>query len=166
MTDETTTTPALPANPPTVTPNAAAAASARLTGLTSDPKWSERFFAGDVEARREFAELTAAVAAGDDVSAAINGTSTAPPSIETVMNDDLPSRARTQVIDTMRDTGLSDGAIAEAFQGAKVSRQEFQAAKQYQAMRHGDQKLGGAAEAERQAVHAKVIEGKIIEAVP
>jgi hypothetical protein len=138
MTTETTLTPGAPSAPPSVTPNVAATARAKLDGLTSNAEWAGKYLAGDVAARHEFADLTAAIAAGDDVSAAINGTATAPPAMETVFDGQLPSRATADVVNLLRENGLSDGAIGEAFNGAKISREVAEQARQLQRMRHGD----------------------------
>jgi len=130
MTDPTTQPPvSAPANP--------VEASAQLTARTSDPAWAEKFFAGDVAARREFADLTAAVAKRDPIAEAIAGTAPTP-GIETTINGELGSRIMADVVQTFRGAGLSDGAIRQALEGQKVTKQELEAAKRFQEMRHGD----------------------------
>jgi hypothetical protein len=45
---------------PTVAPVTAEEARARLATLTNDRAWSKKFLAGDMNARREFAQFTTA----------------------------------------------------------------------------------------------------------
>src|SRR5580704_13661487 len=58
--------------PPPEAPTDPAGAAARLSVLTADKDWATRYFNGEINARREFAQLTE-LAAGDKVEAAMAG---------------------------------------------------------------------------------------------
>ena len=126
-----------PAAPAAATP--AAEASVKLKGLTADKAWSEKFFAGDVAARREFAELTTAAANGDSTGEAIAGTAAAPGMIETTFGSDLNSRATVETVQLLREAGFTDATTEALFRGDKMNRQEVEMARRYQSMRHSDQ---------------------------
>ena len=142
MTVETTgaASPVQPADAATtlVPPNPVAAANAELTGLVNNKEWAAKFFAGDVEARATFDGLTRAIAAADDLAAALAGTAVAPPLIETIANGELPARALASTVEQMRSFGLNDATIREAVAGEPVTKQEVEMAKRYQQMKHSD----------------------------
>jgi hypothetical protein len=130
--------PVQPADPSPVPPSPVAAARAALDGFVNNKEWAAKYFAGDVQARQQFADLTTAIAnAGDDVDAAIAGTAT-PPGMEVLTDGELPFRARMAVVEQMRTAGLNDATIAEAMKGEAVTKQEVEMARQRQAMRHSD----------------------------
>jgi hypothetical protein len=81
--------------PPPVVPVDAQDARARLDALSRNPSWAQRLFSGNVEARREFNELVAKAAGGDDVGDAIAGiVEPAAPLFETTANGELPPLRR------------------------------------------------------------------------
>ena len=93
---------------------------------------------GDADARRQFAELTAAVAAGDDVADAIAGKEAPAQILETTVGGELPRRHLADLVADMRRDRILDGAIAEAIEGSPVTRAVAEAARQFQRMKHTD----------------------------
>jgi hypothetical protein len=124
--------------PPPLVPATAADARARLDILSKDKGWADRLFAGDVTANREFKDLTALAGSADDTAEAIAGTTSPQPLFETTTGGQLPRRHVNEIVASMREAGLSDGAIGEALNGGKVTRAEMAAAKAFKNMRHGD----------------------------
>jgi hypothetical protein len=124
--------------PPPIAPSTAADARRRLDVLVADAVWGKKFTSGDAEARRTFAELTAKAAEADDVAQALDGT--APPQrvLETTVDGALPRHVVAEAVADMRAAGISDAAIAQAVRGDPVSRQEAEAVRHFQRMRHGD----------------------------
>lgn len=123
---------------PPLAPTTAADARARLDVLTKDAAWTGRFMSGNVEARREFAELTAKVAGGDDVADALDGAPMSERLFETTMNGALSSRVVNEVVASMRELGISDGAIEEQLRDKPVTRSDRAATEAFRNMRHGD----------------------------
>jgi hypothetical protein len=115
--------------PPPLVPSTAAEANARLQTLTSNKEWGARLLAGGMEERREFQRLTELAADADEVKDAIAGTTLEPFAIETIGPGELNSRDRATAVAMFRDAGLEDGVISEAFNGGRVTRKEFAAAK-------------------------------------
>jgi hypothetical protein len=102
---------------------ASGAARARLEQLKSDRDWTSKFLRGDIEARREFAELSAAVAAGSRTADAI----AAPlptQELETVGRGQLTSHQLNLEIAHLRGLGLNDDLIRQALDGQPVSAAE------------------------------------------
>lgn len=123
--------------PPPLAPTTATDARRRLDALSGDKAWGKLFLSGDMTARREFADLSAMVAAGDDVADAIDGKAP-PPQFETTFGGEQPRRVVNEVIADMREAGLSDAAIGEAIRGDPISKQEVEQVRQMQRMRLGD----------------------------
>lgn len=123
--------------PPPAPPANASDARRRLDALSRDPTWSQKFMSGNAEARREFAELTKRVAEGDPVADAMN---TPEPvfRIDTTVGGEMPQRAIRDFIADARQAGISEGAIAQALRGEKVSPQEYEATKRFKQMRMSD----------------------------
>ena len=113
-------------------------ARARLDLLSRDATWANRLFNGDVAARKEFDDLVAASAAGDNVDDAIAGIEEPAPIFETTTGGQLPRRVVNEVIASMRDAGVSDGAIGQALRGDSFSREEVAAVTALRAKLHGD----------------------------
>jgi hypothetical protein len=153
--------------PPPIEPATAADARRRLDALAGDQAWGARFLAGDAEARREFGELSALVAAGDDAADAINGTAPPPQVLETTVDGALPRHAVNDFIADMRAAGISDDSTAQAIRGDSVSRQEVEAVRQLQRMRHSDPEWckrllsGGAAERREHTLMSIVLSAPI-----
>ncbi|MGH7489406.1 MAG: hypothetical protein ACREMY_27970 [bacterium] len=124
--------------PPPIAPATAADARARLDVLAKNKGWADRLFANDIEARREFAELSTLAAGADDVADTLAGTIPEQPIFETTVNGALPSRTVAEVVASMREAGLADASIEQALRGGKVTSAEVAAAKAFQNMRHGD----------------------------
>jgi hypothetical protein len=126
--------------PPPLKPADVQDARARLDRLSADKSFADRLFADDVAARKEFDELIAASAAGNDVGDGIANIQEPAPLFETTTNGQLSRRDLASIVDTFRDAGLSDGVIEEALNGdRRVTRAEYAAAKALQASRHGDE---------------------------
>jgi hypothetical protein len=126
--------------PPPLKPADAQDARARLDKLSADKSFADRLFAGDIAARKEFDELVAASAAGDDVGDRIANIQEPAPLFETTSSQSgqMNRRDLASIVDTLRDAGLRDEVVAEALNGGKVTRAEYAAAKALQASRHGD----------------------------
>jgi hypothetical protein len=94
--------------PAPATATTAAEAASRLRQLTENPKWREGYLNGSAAVRREFSELTALVASGDQTTPDL--------SIETVdaVSDPnaLPKAGYAALIDGLREGGLPDEAEA------------------------------------------------------
>jgi hypothetical protein len=142
--------------PPSIVPQDAQDARVMLDRLSRDASWAQRLFSGNVEARRQFDELVAKAAAGDDVGDAIAGiVEPALPLIETVAEGELPRRAVEATISGLRDSGLNDDSISQAVNLPPISRAEFMAAQAFQARCHSSAEwrsklLSGDYEATRQ----------------
>jgi hypothetical protein len=125
--------------PPPLQPADAQDARARLDKLSADKSFADRLFSGDIAARKEFDELVAASAAGDDVGDRIANIQEPAPLFETTTDGRLNRRDLASIVDTFRDAGLSDGVIEEAMNDGQVTRAEYAAAKALQASKHGDE---------------------------
>jgi hypothetical protein len=149
-----------------VSPNdTAIQAQGQLDALSSDPAWTERFFAGDVEARRQFGELTAAAALRDDHANALADTPAPDSEWKVYGPNELPARDLATVIQDFRMQGIGDGAISDLLAGRQLPKEEYIAAKQLQHMRLGDAEWvkrfmnGGAAERREATLMAMIIVG-------
>src|SRR6266446_1965899 len=100
-------------------PAASNHAQAQLDHFTNDPTSAKALLAGDVDARRRFHELTAAVANSDGTDQLVDmiAGGAVPPAIETVMGGELTARDKLNAIQQLRDSGQNDVAIAEIFTG-------------------------------------------------
>jgi hypothetical protein len=114
-------------------------ARARLDKLTADKSFADRLLGGDIAAKKEFEELIAASAAGDDVGDRIANIQEPAPLFETTTAGQLNRRDLASIVDTFRDGGLSNDAIEQALNGVEVSQAEYGAAKVLQSARHGDE---------------------------
>lgn len=124
--------------PPPLAPATAADAARRLEILSKDKAWADRLFAGDVAANKEFKELNALAASGDDTADLIAGTATLQQPFETTIDGQLPRRVVADVVSSLRELGLSDGSIGEALNGGKFTSAELAAVKVFRNSRHGD----------------------------
>lgn len=116
---------------PPVKPEDAQGARHRLTALANDVRWSKALMNGEPAATKEFHDLVALSAAGDDVNDAIVGIVEDPstqPIFETTINGSLPRRILAQAVNDFRNDGLSDAAIGQALNGGTVSLAEHRAA--------------------------------------
>jgi hypothetical protein len=129
------------AHPPApLNPTTPQDARRRLDELTSNKEWGARWVAGGIAEGKEYARLSELANQADEVKDAINNTTPESQSfsIETTTPGQLNRRDLASVIDTFRDSGLSDDSIAQALNGSKVSRAEYMAAKALKSARHGD----------------------------
>jgi hypothetical protein len=124
--------------PPPQFPQDAQDARATLERLSRDASWAESLFKGNVATRKQFDELVAKAAGGDDVIDAVAGiVEPAVPLFETTANGELPRRHVEGTIAGLRDAGLNDAAIEQAVNLPPISRAEFMAAQAFQAKCHG-----------------------------
>jgi hypothetical protein len=103
----------------------AAEASARLTALTADSSWSQRYFSGDPAARRDFQQLTQMVAGADADAEAIAGKSSQPGLIEEttgVAHGDL-----VKAVSWLRENGLDAATVQQLLKGEPIPRDEYEA---------------------------------------
>jgi hypothetical protein len=126
--------------PPPINPTTPQDARRRLDELTSNKEWGARWLAGHSAEGAEYKRLSELANQADEVKDAIEGTLPEQPfAIETLGPGQLNRRDLASVIDTFRDSGLSDDSIAQALNGSKVSRAEYMAAKALKSARHGDE---------------------------
>ena len=141
---------------PSVVPVDAQDARVTLDLLSRNPGWAESLFRGDLATRKQFDELVAKAAGGDDIGDAIaNIVEPVTPLFETTANGELPRRHVEGTIAGLRDAGLNDASIEQAVNLPPISRSEFMAAQAFQARLHGTQEwrsklLSGDYEATRQ----------------
>jgi hypothetical protein len=115
-----------------------AAARARLSELSSSQEWRTAFFNGDPQARKDFGELTAAIADGNTVDDVLAGAGPVSQLIETTTAGQLSSRNTAIEIDHLRQIGLNDKTIAQVFKGGSVTPAEREMARVTKEMRLGD----------------------------
>jgi hypothetical protein len=124
--------------PPPLIPQDAQDARAQLDLLSRNASWAESLFKGNVETRKQFDELVAKAAGGDNVGDAVAGiVELTPPLFETTANGELPRRHVEGTIAGLRDAGLNDAAIEQAVNLPPISRAEFMAAQAFKARCHG-----------------------------
>ena len=127
------------ANPPSpLVPADAQDARATLERLSRDASWADSLFKGNVETRKQFDELVAKAAGGDDVGDAVAGiVEPATPLFETTANGELPRRHVEGAIAGLRDAGLNDASIEQAVSLPAISRAEFMSAQALKSQLHG-----------------------------
>jgi hypothetical protein len=124
--------------PPPLVPQDSQDARATLERLSRDKSWAESLFNGNVATRKQFDELVAKAAGGDDVGDAVAGiVELSTPLFETTANGELPRRHVEGAIAGLRDAGLNDASIEQAIHQPAISRSEFMAAQAFQAKCHG-----------------------------
>jgi hypothetical protein len=124
--------------PPPLVPQDAQDARMQLDLLSRNASWAESLFKGNVETRKQFDDLVAKAAGGDDVGDAVAGiVELAAPLFATTVDGQLPRRHVEGAIAALRDAGLSDDAIEQAIHQPAISRSEFMAAQAFQAKCHG-----------------------------
>jgi hypothetical protein len=124
--------------PPSVVPQDAQDARATPDRLSRDASWAQSLFSGNVAARKQFDELVAKAAGGDDVADAVAGiVEPATPLFETTANGELPRRHVEEAIASLRDSGLNDASIEQAINLPPISRAEFTAAQALGAKLYG-----------------------------
>ncbi len=123
---------------PALVPVTPTDASAQLDLLAKDKSFADALFSGDVAANNRFKELVTLASSADDVADAIAGRSPPVHEIQVTADGQLSRSVIDGTVSMLREAGVSDGAIAEALRGDKVSRAEFEAVRQFQRQRHGD----------------------------
>jgi hypothetical protein len=147
---------ALAIKAPSVPAATPAEARSRLDTLTKDTAWSDRFLAGDPQARKDFEELTAKASEEHDVT----NPSDAP--FQTTANGELPPRAVASWVSGMRELGVPDGAISEVLEGKTFSAEQVATAEHWKARQLRDPiwcaaYLAGDVECQRQMFCANAI---------
>jgi hypothetical protein len=128
---------------PSLTPVDAQDARATLDLLSRNPSWAESLFNGNVATRKQFDELVAKAAGGDDVGDAVAGiVEPVLPLIETVAEGELPRRAVEATIAGMRDDGMNDACIEQGINLPPIPRAEKAAATALWNMRSGTAEWG------------------------
>jgi hypothetical protein len=124
--------------PPSVVPQDAQDARMQLDMLKNNTSWARSLLNGNVETRKQFDELVAKAAGGDDVADAVAGiVEPATPLFETTANGELPRRHVEGTIASLRDAGLSDASIEQAISLPPISRTEFMQAQALKTKLHG-----------------------------
>ena len=130
--------------PPSVVPQDAQDARMQLDLLSRNASWAESLFKGNVETRKQFDELVAKAAAGDDVGDAVAGIiEPVTPLVEITADGELPRRAVEATIDGLRASGLDSESISQAINLPPISRAEFMAAQALKAQCHGSAEWRG-----------------------
>jgi hypothetical protein len=140
---------------PAPPPATSEAAHARLGELTADKAWGAKLVAGDTAVRAEF----------DSLSRLVSGTDTAPTAEQFAARSERAANDRNTVsfINGVRESvDVSDGVLAQVIGGEKVSKAEFDAAKQWFARHSADESwvkrlLSGDSEARKEHFLASVI---------
>jgi hypothetical protein len=129
--------------PPPLVPQDAQDAKATLERLSRDKSWADALFNGNVATRKQFDELVAKAAGGDDVGDAVAGiVEPVLPLIETVAEGELPRRAVEATIAGMRDDGMNDACIEQGINLPPIPRAEKAAATALWNMRSGTAEWG------------------------
>ena len=124
--------------PPSVVPQDAQDARQQLDLLSRNASWADSLFKGNVETRKQFDELVAKAAGGDDVADAVVGiVEPATPLFETTANGELPRRHVEGAIARLRDAGLNDASIEQAVNLPPISRAEFMQAQALKSQLYG-----------------------------
>jgi hypothetical protein len=124
--------------PPSVVPQDAQDARQQLDLLSRNASWADSLFKGNVETRKQFDELVAKAAGGDDVADAVVGiVEPTTPLFETTANGELPRRHVEGTIAGLRDSGLNDESISQAVNLPPISRAEFMQAQALKSQLHG-----------------------------
>ena len=124
--------------PPSVVPQDAQDARQQLDLLSRNASWADSLFKGNVETRKQFDELVAKAAGGDDVGDAVIGiVEPVTPLMEVTANGELPRRHVEGAISALRNAGLNDESISQAVNLPPISRAEFMQAQALQTRLHG-----------------------------
>jgi hypothetical protein len=115
-----------------------AAARARLAELTGSETWRTRFFSGDPQAKKDFAEATAAIAAGNAVDDVLAGSGPVSVEIETVTAGQLSMRNTEIEVAHLKQLGMNPKTIEQIFKGGSVTAAEREMARVTREMRLGD----------------------------
>ena len=140
------------------------AATVRLTELQASAEWRDKVLAGDPAATREFKAITQRIAQGDDESlpgVAEDG--------QTILREGQISRSdAVDAIAHLREMGLSDEVIAEAFAGSLNSAEVVQRTHALYKQRMSDQEwakrllAGGMAERRELALMSVILSGQMV----
>jgi hypothetical protein len=125
------TAPTTPAAP--LTPTTAAEARVQLNALVANKAWGQKYLNGDVEARRQFDELTTKIAADDPLESVMAGVQ--PNTIDV----DETGGARARFVDQiaavadLRERGIPDQAIRDLLSDLRPTREQHEMAKRFNA---------------------------------
>jgi hypothetical protein len=139
MTEPAPVTGALGTTPPVPTTSPAEAA-ARLDALINNKEWGQRYLEGGAAERKQFSELTSAIANGSAVQDAIEGKAPPPSMTTTTTDGELPPGVLIRAAADLGARGLTDQAIADILGGQqKFSIEEITAAERWRDRLMGDQ---------------------------
>src|SRR5271166_1798287 len=137
-------TPAPPPYVPAAPPANAAEAQAQLEKLSASPEWRAKVLSGDLGGPgKELRQITEALAKADPVDKALAGVPLDPAAIATTSGQDALTPAHlAQVVSDLRDIGLRDEVIREAFtEGRTYTPEIMRAVRQRHADRMGDKEF-------------------------
>jgi hypothetical protein len=110
-------------------------ARAKLDRLaTQDPEWWRAFENGSPEHRREFAELTAAAAAGPKTSAALADKPVSDAIGSLTSGNEFTPREVGRAVQSLRSRGINEDVIRQILDGSSVSQHERTMARQMRTM--------------------------------
>ena len=126
--------------PAPAVPGNAMEARARLTELSKDPNWSQRFLNSDLGARKEFDGLVSQIEAGDDVELAMANLL---PLGRVDSGPGAPLREQAAAVPKLREMGINDDTIRQLLSDAPISAKEQQMVKHLHAQRFSDKEWVG-----------------------
>jgi hypothetical protein len=112
-------------------PTTAPEAAARLSTLTANPEWGQKYLSGDVATVKEFNDLTGLVASADTAAAALAGKFTSPSTADAHMLG--------VGIENLRQIGLDDSVIKSVIDGTPVTKAEHDAVSRLMKSKMADQ---------------------------
>ena len=115
--------------PPNPNPTDATGARQLLSKLTADPSWAALLTRGDPQTRKQFDNLVAMSAGGDDAADAAVGITEESPLMEVISGGRLSRRDTRTAVEHFQEIGIGNNAILQAMHGTRVTPQEHAAAK-------------------------------------
>jgi hypothetical protein len=109
-------------------PTDATGARLLLNKLVADSGWATALMRGDEKVSKQFHELTALSAAGDDTADAAVGIQEPSALVEYTSGGRLNRRDTATAVQHFQEIGIGNDAISQAMNGARVSPQEHAAA--------------------------------------
>jgi hypothetical protein len=107
--------------PPDPNPTDSVGARLLLNKLTADATWARSLTNGDPQTLKQFHELTAMSAAGDDAADAAVGIQEPSALVEYTSGGRLNRRDTATAVQHFQEIGIGNDAILQAMHGAKVS---------------------------------------------
>jgi hypothetical protein len=114
--------------PPDPNPQDATGARLLLNKLVADSGWATALMRGDEKVSKQFHELTALAAGGDDAADAAVGIQEPSALVEYTSGGRLNRRDTATAVQHFQEIGIDNDAISQAMHGARVSPGEHAAA--------------------------------------